>query len=205
MCHISISVKSCLAVRQYLQQCCYNIMAITLLQKNLQTNFYWKVGSNKKIHAADPSSAYSGNPYISRGYNCGFGCYAPALAKSLNVFLSGQNHKAVLTTGSSITSLLDNYVKQDIPVLIWATMGMAPSRPGSKWSINYIDESSSYKIGDTFTWIDGEHCLVLVGYNENNYYFNDPYKNHGLIAYNKAIVEKRFNELGCQSLVLLGN
>ncbi len=165
----------------------------------------WTVESDGKIHAADPSSAYPGSPYIPSGYNCGFGCYAPALAKSLNIFLKAQNHKAVLTTGSSLTSIIDNYIKRDIPVLIWATMDMKPSRPGNKWLINYIDENSKYKVGDTFTWIAGEHCLVLVGYDENNYYFNDPYKNHGLIAYNKATVESRFNELGCQALVILKN
>ena len=46
---------------------------------------------------------------------------------------------------------------------------------------------------------------MLVGYDENSYYFNDPYKNHGLIAYDKATVETRFHELGCQSLVILEN
>lgn len=197
-------VSGCEAVSatMLLQYRGYNIAA-----KDFTNNFLikknWKVTRDGKIHAADPNSAYPGNPYIPRGYNCGFGCYAPALAKSLNSFLNGKNHKAVLTSGNSLASLVDNYIKKDIPVLIWATMDMKPSRPGNKWIINYTDENSKYKIGDMFTWIAGEHCLVLVGYDENNYYFNDPYNNHGLIAYDKATVETRFNELGCQSLVIL--
>jgi uncharacterized protein YvpB len=49
----------------------------------------------------------------------------------------------------------------------------------------------------------GEHCLVLVGYDDNNYYFNDPYKNHGVIPYEKKLVNQRFLELGKQSVVIL--
>ena len=64
-------------------------------------------------------------------------------------------------------------------------------------------QNSKLKIGDTYTWISGEHCLVLVGYDKDKYYFNDPYKNHGLIGYQKSLVEKRFEELGKQSLVIL--
>ncbi len=163
----------------------------------------WMMKKGRKIYAADPNSAYPGNPYIAHGYNCGFGCYAPALAKSINNFLNGHNHKAFLTTGTTIKELISNYINNDIPVLIWATMDMKPSRLGSRWIIDYVDENAKYKIGDLFTWIAGEHCLVLVGYDDTNYYFNDPYKNHGFIAYEKSIVEQRFSELGCQSIVLL--
>lgn len=39
-----------------------------------------------------------------------------------------------------------------------------------------------------------------MGYDNENYYFNDPYKNHGLIAYKKSLVEKRYEELGKQCI-----
>ena len=196
-------VSGCEAVSatMLLQHYGYNISA-----KEFTDNFLikkdWTVEEDNKIHAADPSSAYPGDPYVPRGYNCGFGCYAPVVAKSLNNFLENRKHKAILTTGNKLTNLIENYIEKDIPVLIWATMDMKPSRLGNEWVISCADENSNYKVGDLFTWIAGEHCLVLVGYDEKNYYFNDPYKNHGLIAYDKNTVEERFAELGCQSVIL---
>lgn len=80
---------------------------------------------------------------------------------------------------------------------------MSQSSPGRTWIIDYVDENSPYRIGDKYTWQRNEHCLVLVGYDDDNYYFNDPYKNHGLIAYNKALVEQRFLEMGKQSVVVI--
>lgn len=157
---------------------------------------------NGKNYGPDPNSAYPGDPYLARGLNCGFGCYAPSLAKSINLVLDEKIHKANVLSNVELDDIVKNYICNDIPVLIWATMDMNPSKPSMSWTINYVDENSSYKIGDTFTWIAGEHCLVLVGYDNDNYYFNDPYKNHGIISYNKELVKSRYNELGNQAVVI---
>ncbi len=103
----------------------------------------------------------------------------------------------------SLEELVANYIDRGIPVLIWATMNMKQTSPGFSWIINYTDENSSCKNGDVFIWPRGKHCLVLVGYDDENYYFNDPYENHGLIAYKKTLVNQRFLELGKQSVVIL--
>lgn len=170
-----------------------------LIKKN------WHIAEDGKMYGPDPNAAFPGNPYVSSGINCGFGCYAPSTAKSINKVLDENKHKTKITTGSSLPELQKNYIDNDIPVLIWATMDMKPSRKTCTWIIDYTDENSSLKHGDEFTWIAGEHCLVLVGYDDTNYYFNDPYKNHGLIGYDKSLVEKRFEELGKQSLVVIEN
>ena len=169
----------------------------------IKKDWYITKNKNKIIYGPDPNSAYSGNPYKKSGENCGFGCYAPALTKSLNKALDKQTHEAIVTTGTSLNDILENYVNKDIPVIIWATMDMKRAKKGMSWTINYTDENSVYNKGDKFTWVSGEHCLVLVGYDEDNYRFNDPYKNHGLISYKKNIVEKRFTELGNQSVAIL--
>lgn len=162
----------------------------------------WKV-VNGIIYASNPQSAYPGNPGIASGLNCGFGVFAGPVAKGMNKVLDLSRYEAIVTTGLSLDDLVKNYIDKDIPVLVWATMDMKPSSPGCTWTIDYVDENSSYKIGDTYTWMRGEHCLVLVGYDDENYYFNDPYKNHGLIAYNKPLVEQRFLEMGKQSVVVI--
>ena len=163
----------------------------------------WHIEKNGKMYGPDPNAAFPGNPYVSSGINCGFGCYAPSTAKSIEKVLDKSKHEVKITTGSNLSELQENYIDNGIPVLIWATMDMKPSRKTRTWIIDYTDENSKLKNGDKFTWIAGEHCLVLVGYDDKGYYFNDPYKNHGLIRYDKSLVEKRFEELGKQSLVVI--
>lgn len=163
----------------------------------------WCKSSDGKVYGPDPNAAYPGNPYIESGVNCGFGSYAFSTAKSIDKVLDDSRHKTKVTTGLNLKDLIVNYIDKDIPVLVWATMGMSESSPGFSWIINYVDENSPYKIGDVFTWMRNEHCLVLVGYDDDNYYFNDPYKNHGLISYKKSLVNQRFLEMGKQSVVII--
>lgn len=162
----------------------------------------WYIDKKGVWHGPDPNAAYPGDPYKDFGVNCGFGIFAPGLAKSMNKVLNLSRHEVVVKTGIGLSDLVKNYIDNGTPVLVWATMDMKQSSPGRSWIIDYVDENSPYKIGDNFTWTRSEHCLVLVGYDDDNYYFNDPYKNHGLIAYNKSLVEQRFLEMGKQSVVI---
>ncbi|MBO4876963.1 MAG: C39 family peptidase [Ruminococcus sp.] len=53
-----------------------------------------------------------------------------------------------------------------------------------------------------FTWRYNEHCLVLVGYNEKCYIFNDPLSEKNTY-YDKALVEKRFEEMGKMAVTIV--
>jgi len=156
---------------------------------------------NGVIYGPDPNAAYPGDPYISKGINCGFGSYAPATAKSMNNVLDPSKHQAIWKKGLELSEIAEKYIKNDIPVLIWATTNMKESKPGMKWTVDYVDENSKLKEGDQFTWIAGEHCLVLIGYDDKNYYFNDPCATEAC-AYEKSIVEKRYEELGKQCVYI---
>ena len=167
---------------------------------------WYKDEENEEIFGPDPNSAYVGNPYIASGYNCGFGCYSNAVAKSINNFFAENDivsQQAISLKDKSLSFLIENYVSKDIPVLIWATMDMKPSKLTMSWTVNYADENSPYNVGDKYTWIAGEHCLVLVGYDYYRYYFNDPYKDHGIIGYDRKVVEQRYKELGNMAVVIL--
>ena len=155
-----------------------------------------------KIYGPDPDAAFPGDPYISSGLNCGFGSYSPSTAKSINKILDSSKHKAVSQKGLSLEEITEKYIKNDVPVLIWATMNMREPKKTTSWIIDYVDENSKLKIGDEFTWLSEEHCLVLVGYDDENYYFNDPYKNHGRIAYKKSLVEERYTAMGSQCVYI---
>ena len=69
---------------------------------------------------------------------------------------------------------------------------MKESKRGRTWH---------FENGEKFTWISGEHCLVLVGYNEDFYYFNDP-QSGSTVAHQKSIAEERFEELGSQAVYI---
>lgn len=158
-----------------------------LIDQYLQKeDFTWENGVRI---GPDPREAFVGNPYSSNSY----GCYAPviidALRRACPDTLEVRNE-----TGSSLAHLTELYVDADIPVLVWATMDMKESWKSDSWEL---------KDGSTFTWLAGEHCLVLVGYDEDRYYFNDPYENHGVIGYEKRLVETRYRELGFQSVVVV--
>ncbi len=161
----------------------------------------WREDENGRRFGPDPFAAYPGDPYKDDGPNCGYGCYAPTLAKSMNMALP-EDKRAVVTTGLKLCDLVANYVDKGDPVLVWGTMNMAPSRLTRTWTIDYVDENSPYRIGDSFTWLGNEHCLVLVGYDSKRYFFNDPYENHGLIAYDRDLFEQRFREFGEMSVVV---
>ena len=81
--------------------------------------------------------------------------------------------------------LLGRFIDRDLPVVFWASIDLKETVPGPKW---YLQD------GTLFSWISNEHCMLLVGYDEESYYFNDPWMNHGCIAYPKGIVEKRHRE-----------
>lgn len=142
---------------------------------------------NGKMIGWHPNNYFMGDP---KSYN-GFGCYAPCIEKAIRKFLPG-GYTFQNTTGTSLSSLCHQYIDNGIPVVVWATMYMNPPTKGRQW---YLQED-----GSLFQWIGREHCLVLTGYDNQYYYFNDPLS--GKVKYTKFLVETRFSQLGKQSLVI---
>jgi len=156
----------------------------------LESSFLEEV--NGELYGPNPNEAFVGDPRSVYSY----GCYAPVIVNSLNKILDGK-HLAKNTTGSEFNELIENYIDRDIPVLVWASINLIPISAGPQW---YIRES-----GDRFQWINNEHCMVLVGYDEDKYYFNDPYEDNGVVGRDKELVEERFKELGKQSVAIINN
>lgn len=131
-----------------------------------------------KLYGPDPRKHFCGSPYDADS----FGCYAPVICQSLNMAL-GSDYEAVDETGTKTERLLEQYIDKGMPVVFWACIDMKEPVVGPKWKL--------FATGETFTWISNEHCMLLVGYDEEGYYFNDPHGNNGVIRYDKALVEKR--------------
>lgn len=148
--------------------------------------------SGGMLYGESPSDSFIGDPHSEDG----FGCYAPVLASGMNTFLGKEGkYRAIDCTGGSLPDLAEQYIPHGTPIIIWATMNMNDPAPGKVWKLN--------STGKPFQWIAGEHCLVLVGYDWDNYYFNDPYESNGLVSYPKSVVESRFESLGRQAVVVV--
>ena len=149
------------------------------------TDFYYADG---KCYGPDPFQVFIGDPRSSASY----GCMAPVIEKAINAYFGGEG-RVENTTGKSLVELCSTYIDRQIPVIVWASIDMVATHPGNVW---YLPDGTKY------VWTANEHCLLLVGYDELYYYFNDPY-NGACVKYKKHLCEKPFIELGCQSLVIV--
>ncbi len=143
---------------------------------------------NGNLFGDDPRKVFLGDPYSKNGW----GCWAPVIENAVNKFI-GSNYTVKAVYGSSVDDLCKKYIDNDIPVLIWATQNMAPARKYKTW---YITGTS-----DQFTWITPMHCLLLVGYDDSGYYFNDPLQSKNT-RYAKDKVISAYNMLNRQAVVI---
>ena len=124
----------------------------------------------------------------------GLCCYAPCIVSALSKFVDTDKYEILELYGESVEDLCTNYVKNGDPVIFWGTMYMnAPSVPGWCWNI--------YGTDDTYYWVDPMHCLLLVGYDRDNYYFNDPTAGKS-VAYSKSDVEAAYEGLYRQAVIV---
>lgn len=137
----------------------------------------------------DPNLTFVGDPFTSYGY----GCYAPVIVNAIN--RNSEVCKAESFFGKDLDSLCEEFIDNGEPMLIWASMDMKKTEKGTSWQL---------PSGEHFTWISGEHCLVLVGYDEKNYYFNDPLTG-SVVSYKKQLVKDRYTELGKQAVYISKN
>lgn len=158
-----------------------------LVKEHLPKNnhFYWK---NGKKYGPNPYEYFVGDPRSTHSY----GCMAPVIEKALAHYF-GSNDRVINTTGKPIEELCKTYVSKDMPVLLWVTIGMIDTQTSDQWLL---------EDGTLFEWPANEHCMVLIGYDKDYYYFNDPYRG-AVKRYAKWLVEKRYQQLGKQSLVII--
>ena len=143
------------------------------------------------VYGGNPNYSYIGDP---RDEN-GFGCYSGAIADGLERLLEGKYFDAANLTGKSLDYICEFYLDLGEPVVVWISLNMEPLqyREGAEWTIK--------ETGEKFQWLSNEHCVVLVGRDENYYYFNDP-TNGKNFPYERELTEKRFEEMGCQAVTI---
>ena len=145
--------------------------------------------SNGTYFGDDPRKVFLGNPYSELGW----GCYAPVIVNAINKYIDHDKFTVGAVYGLSPDALCERYIDKGIPVLFWATADMEKAENGKTWFINGTSE--------TFTWKRPMHCLVLVGYNDSGYFFNDPLQSKNFY-YSKSSVTAAYNALGRQAVIL---
>lgn len=140
----------------------------------------------------DPRKVFLGSPYSKYGW----GCYAPVIVTAANKCIDRKKLEVNNITGTSLDTLCRTYIDKDIPVIVWATTDMQTLKP---WK-----ESHTWTIlgtSEQFTWKSPMHCLVLVGYDDSSYYFNDSQRGKDF-RYSKSAVQTAYGALGMQAVVI---
>lgn len=137
-----------------------------------------------------PSNVFIGDPHAMDG----LGCYSPVITTAMNQFLPRVGKHAQALEGVDFSLLVSQYLKCGTPIILWVTSNMAEPSAGPKWVIS--------KTGETFQWISGEHCMVMIGCDRQYCYFRDPDGPDGTVIFDRALVEQRYRLLGSQAIVV---
>lgn len=158
----------------------YNVSKLTM------SDYYLEKGEAMKT---DFHYAFAGEPRSKYSY----GCYAPAIVKAANKYLTEKQSslRARQLSGYTFDDLF-SFTDSGTPVIVWATMGLSQS---------YYTQSWTASNGQRVTWLAGEHCMVLLGGNSNVVYAADP--EYGTIkTYSRSLFKKRYEELFSQAVVI---
>lgn len=164
-----------------------NISVADFVDKHLpkSSDFSYKDGQK---YGPSPYEYFLGDPRSANAY----GCMAPVIERAMTSVLGGSD-RIRTATGMTMPELCERYISNGIPVLVWATIEM--TNPG------YTD-SWILPDGTKYTWPTNEHCLVLIGYDEKRYYFNDPYSGRARSCL-RELGEQRYSDLGSQAIAVL--
>ena len=147
---------------------------------------YPGVGEDGEMHGESPWEYFIGDPMRMDG----FGCYSGALVRGINKIKSGL---AVTLRYNSLEKLCTDYIDKGQPVIIWATMYMEYPQDSIQW---YLPD------GHLFTFKAPEHALVLIGYDENFYYFSDSLQYQDIVCYGKEMTERAYSGMLLQAVVI---
>lgn len=144
---------------------------------------------------SDPFVNYVGDPHLADGG--GWGCYAPVIKKGIDKVINSKKHICRDLTGASVSELCSTYVSRGVPVIVWATTYLQTD----SCSYSYWKTSD----GKSIKYNNKQHCMLLVGYDSECYYFNDPLTNvagKSTMAYPRDLFEKSYSLMGKQAVAI---
>lgn len=143
-----------------------------------------------------PNSNYlDGNPwttYVGNATGLGLGCYAPCVKKTGDDYLKSVEGKHYVRDVSyKKLEEYEQFLREGKPIIMWGLLDMTWN-PHIAWGARVG--------GKEVIWYSYSHCLVLIGYTEDEYIFCDPLE--GIMYYNKNDVIDCFTTNFKQACIL---
>lgn len=137
----------------------------------------------------NPNKCFIGDPYGS-----GYGCYEDVIVNAIQDYWDTLRDETydISSTTHSLEYLCSRYIDEGYPALVWVTQDLGDVTKVYSWRDSETDASCR--------WLSNEHCVLLVGYDEINYYVNDPQK--GLVAYNKVSFKEKYILMGSRCVTV---
>lgn len=163
----------------------YDVSAKDIIDKT-------KTGSKKHQKAdglwygANPFEEFVGNPSLGLGKGS-YGVFAKPIAEAMGTYASG---KVKNISGCSENELF-NQVSKGNPVVVWCVKNGGNLKEGVTWHYD----------GGTFKELVGEHCAVLIGYDEDYVYLNDPSAGEN-VKQSKSKFISNWKQLFSQAIVI---
>ena len=160
--------------------------------KNIVDNI--KCGSVKyqdedgKWYGANPFEEFVGHPTgrLSAG---NYGVFAKPIVSAMSIY-AGSRVKNI--SGCAEKELFNNIDKGN-PVIVWCVKNAGNLQNGVVW--NYTNGSG------TFQELIGEHCAVLIGYDDTYVYLNDPSAGQN-VKQNKSKFISNWKKLYSQAIII---
>lgn len=157
------------------------------ISKYLPVADYPVRGRDGMLHGESPWEYFIGDPMRTNGY----GCYSGAIMKALEQIVPG---RAAVLRDVSLNDLCRTFVDNGHPVMIWATIDMKPTREGHSWILPN---------GTLFTFIRPEHALLLIGSDDQSYFFCDSHREESVTAYSRKSTETAYKAMQKQAIVIM--
>ena len=145
-------------------------------------------------YGPDPSIYYAGDPANEKR---GWGTFDTVILNAMKTVIHDtKTHRPYLMETIALNE--NKYALKEFfqvtPALIWVTTDYQEVKNVYEWR--------SYDKKYTYTYPMNSHVVVLTGYDETYYYINDPLKEEKNIPVIKEQLEKSFDSLGRQAVVL---
>lgn len=165
-----------------------NISLEDFVDKYLPTSKVYE--ENGVRFGPDPSQYYAGDPSSeTRGWGTFDVLIESTMIKVIKDYAKSDSLLISLPYGKQN---LNELTQTNLPLVIWTTTNYKVS--------NEVYEWKSYDNKNTYTYPKNSHTVVVTGYDENNYYINDPLKDENNIAVPRAELEESFDSVGRQAV-----
>ena len=151
---------------------------------------------SEKFYGADPEVEFMGDPAQSSGESCGFYCFQGPIVQAAKNYLAAQGQADAWDvtdiTGVDAAGLAEQLAAGN-PVLVWATIDFKDVRQSTKWTWTTVS-------GEDYTPLVDVHCLVLTGYEDNQFYLSDPLETYESVRQQKFM--EIFTAMGSRAVVI---